>query len=197
MSSVPAPGLQDPVFDAQEAFRIALDAMARPGRVHTLGRPIPGLPLGAAMAHLLLTLSDEDTPVWWQDGDRSLHQWLRFHTGAPSVARPDRASFAVATAAAELPELQRFAHGSLDEPEQGCTLLVEVPSLANGLPMQAHGPGIREHTLLTVAGLPEGFWAEWQASHAAFPQGVDIFFTCGDRVLALPRTTRIGRLAEV
>jgi len=197
MSTVPAPGLQDPVFDAQEGFRIALDAMARPGRVRTLGRAIPGLPLGGAMAHLLLTLTDEDTPVWWQGGASGLRKWLRFHTGAPSVAQPGQAAFAVATTCAELPELDRFANGSPEAPEQGCTLLVEVPSLAGGLPMQAHGPGIRDHALLTVAGLPEGFWAEWQASHAAFPQGVDIFFTCGDQVMALPRTTRIGRLAEV
>lgn len=197
MSNVPAPGLQDPVLDAQQAFRIALDAMARPGRVLALGRPVSGLALGAAMAHLLLALTDEDTPVWWQPADRSLPKWLRFHTGAPAVAQPGQTAFAVVADSAELPELPRFAQGSPDAPERSCTLLVEVPSLASGLPVQAHGPGINDLVQLTIAGLPEGFWAEWQANHAIFPLGVDIFFTCGDQVLGLPRTARIGRLAGV
>lgn len=197
MSALPAAGLADPVHDAQDSFRTALDGMARPGRIHALGRAIPGLPLGAAMAHLLLALTDEDTPVWWQSPEAGLKQWLRFHTSARAVAQAKEASFAVVTRAADLPELQRFRSGTLSAPEQGCTLLVEVPALQGGLPMQAHGPGIRHSVTLSVAGLPEGFWAEWQASHACFPQGVDIFFTCGNQLLALPRTTRIGRLAEV
>jgi alpha-D-ribose 1-methylphosphonate 5-triphosphate synthase subunit PhnH len=197
MDSVPAAGLRDPVHDAQEAFRVALEALSRPGRIHALGAAIEGLPLGAAQAHLLLTLTDEDTPVWWQQPAPALQRWLRFHTGARSVGDPREASFAVVTAAAELPELQSFRDGSLAEPEDSCTLLVEVPALRGGLAMDAHGPGIPDRVRLAVAGLPEGFWAEWQVSHAAFPQGVDIFFTCGSEVLGLPRTARIGRLEEV
>jgi alpha-D-ribose 1-methylphosphonate 5-triphosphate synthase subunit PhnH len=197
MSAVPAPGLADPVHDAQHAFRVALDAMARPGTVHQLPGALPGLPLGAAMARLLLTLTDEDTPVWWQSPATPLRQWLRFHTGARAAGATSDAAFAAVTEAADLPELASFRAGSAAAPEFGCTLLIEVPSLARGPQMQAHGPGIRERVTLAVAGLPEGFWAEWQQSHAGFPQGVDIFFTCGEQVLGLPRTTRIGRLQEV
>lgn len=197
MSAIPAAGLRDPVHDAQHAFRIALDALARPGRIQALGHPIAGLPLGAAMAQLLLTLTDEETPVWWQAAGAQLRPWLRFHTGARTVTDTEAAAFAVVTDAANLPELQRFAGGSLASPEQSCTLLVEVPSLRHGPALQAHGPGIQHHATLQIAGLPEGFWAEWHASHAAFPQGVDIFFTCGNELLGLPRTTRISRLQEV
>lgn len=197
MSAVPAAGLADPVHDSQQAFRVALDALSRPGRVQALGHPVAGLPLGAAMARLLLTLTDEETPVWWQAPSPSLKQWLRFHTGARTVSDTGAAAFGVVTDAAELPELQRFAAGTLASPEHSCTLLVEVPSLRRGLALQAHGPGIQDRVELRIAGLPEGFWAEWHASHAAFPQGVDIFFTCGNEVLGLPRTTRISRLKEV
>ncbi len=197
MSAVPAAGLRDPVHDAQEGFRVALEALSRPGRVQRVGEPIDCLPLRPAMARLLLTLTDEETPVWWQDASPRLQQWLRFHTGAHSVSSPERAGFAVITRPAEMPELQRFRQGTLAAPEQSCTLLIEVPSLDAGVPLRAHGPGIQDSIALAVAGLPEGFWAEWQASHAAFPQGVDIFFTCGDQVLGLPRTSRIGQLQEV
>lgn len=197
MSAIPPAGLPDPVHDAQQGFRAALDALARPGQVQPLGQVIPGLPLGPALAYLLLTLTDEETPVWWQSPAQDVRQWLRFHTGARSAARPEEASFAVATRAADLPELRQFRCGTLASPEQSCTLLVEVPSLRSGRVMHAHGPGIRGSVEVAVAGLPEGFWAEWQASHAAFPQGLDIFFTCGAEVLGLPRTSRIGRLQEV
>lgn len=197
MSVVPCAGLRDPVHDAQHAFRIALDAMARPARAQRLGTPIERLPLGAALAQLLLTLTDEDTPIWWQDEDEALQYWLRFHTGAPVARACDAAAFAVITDAARLPSLQQFGAGSLAAPEQSCTLLVEVPALHGGPALRAHGPGIAGQSTLSVAGLPPAFWPQWQASHAAFPQGVDVFFTCGDQLLALPRSTRIGRLQEV
>jgi alpha-D-ribose 1-methylphosphonate 5-triphosphate synthase subunit PhnH len=197
VKAVPAPGWADPVHDAQQTFRGALEALSRPGRIQRIGAAIERVALGGAQARLLLALCDEDTPVWWQEPAPTLAQWLRFHTGARSVAEPAQAAFAVVTAPAELPELHRFRCGSLQAPEQGCTLLVEVPALRGGLALQARGPGIQDSVDIAVAGLPEGFWAEWQASHAAFPQGVDIFFTCGDALLGLPRTTRIGRLQEV
>jgi alpha-D-ribose 1-methylphosphonate 5-triphosphate synthase subunit PhnH len=171
--------------------------MSHPTRPLTAGRAIHSLPLGAALSHLLLTLTDEDTPVWWQQPDDALHYWLRFHTGAPATGDPAAAAFAVVTRPAGMPQLRQFGNGSAAAPEQSCTLLVEVPALQGGMAMQAHGPGIRERETLAIAGLPPAFWPQWQASHAGFPQGVDIFFTCGAQLLGLPRTTRIGRLQEV
>lgn len=197
MNAAPAAGLRDPVHGAQEAFRAALEALSRPGRIQQVGEPIEDLPLGPALAALLLTLTDDETPVWWQEPSPRLQQWLRFHTGARSVADAAEAAFAVVTRAAETPELRRFSWGTAEQPEHSCTLLLEVPSLEAGQPVHAHGPGIPGRAELRIAGLPEGFWAGWLASHAAFPQGVDIFFTCGAQVLGLPRTTRIGRLQEV
>jgi alpha-D-ribose 1-methylphosphonate 5-triphosphate synthase subunit PhnH len=191
------PGLDDAVHDAQQAFRAALDALARPASVRALGRTIPGLPLGGAMAHLLLTLTDEDTPVWWQRPDASLARWLRFHTGARSVERSQEAVFAVVTEPASMPGLDAFDAGTAASPEHSCTLFVELPSLQGGPLLHGHGPGIRERAALSPAGLPANFWSQWQANHAAFPQGVDLFFTCGERALGLPRTTRIARLEEV
>jgi alpha-D-ribose 1-methylphosphonate 5-triphosphate synthase subunit PhnH len=41
------------------------------------------------------------------------------------------------------------------------------------------------------------FWPQWRANHASFPQGVDVFFTCADRAIGLPRTTRVARLEGI
>jgi alpha-D-ribose 1-methylphosphonate 5-triphosphate synthase subunit PhnH len=191
------PGLLDPVHDAQRSFRAALQALARPGLAQPLGQQVPGVALGPALAHLLLALTDESTPVWWQRPEPGLEQWLRFHTGARTTAQPGEAAFAVVTAPASMPALDLFAQGSLAAPEFSTTLLVEVASLGEGPAVRAHGPGIQGSQGLRLAGLRDRFWAEWQANHAAFPQGVDVLFTCGGQALGLPRTTRISRLQEV
>lgn len=191
------PGLLDPVHDAQRSFRAALQALARPGLAQPLGEPVQGLALGPAMAHLLLALTDEDTPVWWQRPDAGLQQWLRLHTGAKAAGEAGAAAFAVVPDPASMPPLAEFAAGSLCEPESSTTLLVDVPSLSEGPALHAHGPGIQARQTLRIAGLPADFWAQWQANHAAFPQGVDVLFTCGNQVLGLPRTTRISRAERV
>lgn len=187
-------GFADPVHDAQAAFRAVLEALSRPGQRVKVGRPVKGLALGPAMAHLLLALTDDDTPVWWQQEGSDAAEWLRFHTGAPVAAAPAGAAFAVIGDAAALPALEAFAAGSVESPEHAATLLIELQSLSEGPAVQWHGPGIRDMQTVRLAGLPASFWTRWQANHAAFPQGVDIVFTCADAVLGLPRTTRVRRL---
>lgn len=190
-------GFSDPVHDAQAAFRAVLEALSRPGQHVAIGQPVKGLALGPAMAHLLLALTDDDTPVWWQQAGSEAADWLRFHTGAPVAAARADAAFAVIGDVAALPSLEAFAAGSVESPEHAATLLIEVPSLSEGPGVEWHGPGIRDMQTVRVAGLPASFWTQWQANHAAFPQGVDIVFTCADAVLGLPRTTRVRRLEGI
>ncbi|MDP2817824.1 MAG: phosphonate C-P lyase system protein PhnH [Polaromonas sp.] len=189
-------GFGDPVHEAQVAFRAVLEALSRPGQRMAIGRPVPGLGLGPALAHLLLALTDDDTPVWWQQPG-SAADWLRFHTGASVAAAPSHAAFAVIGDVVAMPALEAFSAGSVESPEQAATLLIEVPSLSEGPAVEWHGPGIRDMQTVRLAGLPDSFWTQWQANHAAFPQGVDIVFTCTDTALGLPRTTRVRRLEGV
>jgi alpha-D-ribose 1-methylphosphonate 5-triphosphate synthase subunit PhnH len=192
-----APGLLDGVHDSQQAFRAVLDALARPGQVRAIGPALPGVALGGALARLLLSLTDDETPVWWQCADTDLSQWLRFHTGAPVAAREEMASFAVFAHGVQGLVLSDFASGTAQSPEFSTTLLVELPSLLEGPRLEWRGPGIADVQRVGLQGLPDDFWAQWQANHAAFPQGVDMVFTCGEHVLGLPRTTRIRRLEGV
>lgn len=192
-----APGLVDGVHDSQQTFRAVLDALARPGQVRAIGAALPGVALGGALARLLLSLCDDETPVWWQHADADLQQWLRFHTSAPIAARPEGASFAVFTDSDQGLALCEFAAGTAQSPEFSTTLLVELPSLTDGPTLEWRGPGIADVQRVGLQGLPDGFWAQWQANHAAFPQGVDMVFTCGEHALGLPRTTRVRRLEGV
>lgn len=196
-TSTLAAALPDAVHQSQQAFREVLNALSRPGQVCNVGPALPGVALGGAMARLLLSLTDDETPVWWQQDDAPSQHWLRFHTGAPVTTLPELASFAVVRASQDGLNLNAFAAGTATSPEFSTTVLIELPALHGGAPTQGRGPGIKHSCQLDLAGLPVGFWAQWQANHAAFPQGVDIIFTCGDRCLGLPRTTRVQRLERV
>ena len=190
-------GFADPVHDAQQAFRCVLNALSRPGQRFSMGLPIKGLSLGAAMSHALLTLTDDDTAVWWQAPSSASENWLRFHTGAQRAATAQKAAFAVLLNAGALPLLNTFAIGTVEAPERAATLLIEVPSFESGPAVEWRGPGIQHIEVVRIAGLPDDFWLQWQANNASFPQGIDIIFTCADAVLGLPRTTRVRRLEGV
>ncbi len=188
-----AAGLPDAVHETQHAFRAVLDALARPGQIRSIGAPLPGVALGGAMARLLLTLCDDETPVWWQDGDLGLQSWLRFHTSAALADSPMLASFAVMTDIGRAPALEVFALGSAAAPEFSSTLLIELPALDGGPALDWRGPGIESTQRVALPGLPADFWTQWQANQASFPQGVDIIFTCAQHAIGLPRTTRVSR----
>jgi alpha-D-ribose 1-methylphosphonate 5-triphosphate synthase subunit PhnH len=190
-------GFGDPVHDAQRAFRSVLDALSRPGQRQRVGSGMAQKHIGSAMAQLLLTLTDDGTPVWWQDVEIAAINWLRFHTGAPRAALPSESAFAVITHTGALAALDSFSIGSAESPEVSTMLFVEVPSLDDGQAVEWRGPGIQGSQSVRIGGLPGDFWSRWQGNHALFPQGVDIVFTCADVLVGLPRTTRVRRLKGI
>lgn len=188
------PGLPDPVLDSQRVFRAVLDAMARPGTILDLPLPIPApAPLGAATTAIALALADYETRLWLDpvaDTD-AVRQHLRFHCGCPLTSEAAAADFAIVADAAAMPPLSAFKAGSDEYPDRSTTLIVQVPALEGGEPLTLAGPGIRDRIRIAPAGLPPGF-RRWAAdNHAGFPRGVDLIFTCGDRLTALPRSTRL------
>lgn len=189
MSPALAPGFADPVLEAQRCFRALLEAMSRPGRVQTVATALePPPPLGRAASAVLLTLADADTPVWTDAGAEAA-DWLRFHAGCPLVSAPEQAGFLLASTAP--PPLASLQAGTEEEPHRSATLILQVTGLGEGDGWRLAGPGIESAHRLRAQGLPAGFLAEWAANHARFPRGVDVVLCAGDRLAALPRTTRI------
>jgi len=129
-------GFADKVLSAQSTFRTVMEAMARPGQVmpvsDEVGRP-PSMKVGVAA--IALTLLDQDTPLWLDPAFMRVPEvgaWLKFHTGAPVVMRPEFASFALVAAPAMLPDLASFALGTPEYPDRSTTLVLQVPSLSEG-----------------------------------------------------------------
>ena len=182
------PGFADPVLDSQACFRAVLDAMARPGQVHTVAAPhLPPPPLDRATAAVLLTLVDAETPLWLDGAAEAARDWIAFHCGAPLAGAPE-AALALALGPVRL---AGFDAGTDDAPERGATLIVQVAALGRGARFRLSGPGLAEPADLAVAGLAAGFAAEWAVNHALFPRGLDLILCAGDRLAALPRTVRI------
>ena len=188
-----AGGLPDNVHDTQQAFREVLDALSRPGQLRSLGVELEGVSLGGAMARLLLSLCDDETPVWWQGEAVVLQNWLRFHTGASVAEESKLALFAVINQIEQGLSLEDFSLGTAASPELSCTLFIELPALTGGYDVEWQGPGIANVQRVSLQGLPVNFWEQWKYNNELFPQGVDIIFTCGGSVLGLPRTTRVSQ----
>lgn len=188
------PGLPDPVLDSQRVFRAVLDAMAQPGTIHDLTLPLaPPPPLAAATAAICLALLDFETPLWLDPAadTAAVAGYLRFHCGCPLAASRDDAAFAVIAAPAAMAPLAAFPSGSDQYPDRSATLVVQVPCLSGGEAWRLAGPGIPGQRGLAPAGLPAGFRAWLGANHALFPRGIDLIFTCGTALAALPRSTRL------
>lgn len=188
-----SPGLADPAHDAQRLFRQVLDAFSHPGSIVSLAgaAPGPGTIAPATVAYLL-TLADRDTPLWLAPAfDRpEVRDYLRFHAGTPIVASRGDATFAVLRHDDADP-FDGFAIGTDTYPDRSATLVIDVPSLTDGPVRLCRGPGIDGESRLAVAGLVDGFWRQCAANHALFPCGVDLVFTAGSSLVALPRSISV------
>ena len=170
--------------DSARIFRAALNAMARPGQIETLSGISPPGPLSPAAAALLLTLADHETPVWLAGPHdcSAVRDWLAFHTGTCFTDR-GQAAFAVG-GWSDLAPLEGYRIGTSQYPDRAVTLIVEMEEcVPSGTSLR--GPGIE--TVATL-GLPDE--AVLDFNEARFPLGIDMFLVAGDRMAALPRSTR-------
>jgi alpha-D-ribose 1-methylphosphonate 5-triphosphate synthase subunit PhnH len=181
-------GFADPVRDAQRSFRAVLDAMAHPGRTAGVTGVAAPSPLGTASAAVLLTLVDHETPLWLDPDAEAARQWIKFHCGAPVVAKQEACGFALVLS---LPDLGRLPAGTHESPETSATVICQVESFDTGKVFRLAGPGLREPVSLTVKGLPRDFISIWRRNHTLFPRGIDLILCSGDRLTALPRTVSI------
>ncbi|MRU15954.1 phosphonate C-P lyase system protein PhnH [Roseovarius sp. A21] len=178
-------GFTDAPVQAAQAFRAAMNAMARPGRIEPMDSAQPPAPMSPAAGTLILTLCDPETPVFLGDthDTPAIRDWITFHTGAPIVSA-ENAMFAVGEWSSLQP-LERFAIGTPEYPDRSATLIVETEGLRpEGARLS--GPGIKAVAQLSLPDL-----APFQRNAALFPLGLDFFFTSDCQVAALPRSTKV------
>jgi alpha-D-ribose 1-methylphosphonate 5-triphosphate synthase subunit PhnH len=189
--------LAESVLFAQSAFRAIMDAGARPGSLQPITAvPDAPAPLSGEAATIVLTLFDQDTPVWLDERLASAPEvasWVRFRTGAPIVAEPNSSAFALIGDAARLPALDRFNQGSAEYPDRSTTLILQVAGFEQGEAMALTGPGIRDVRRFRAAPLPPDMSERIAANRSLFPRGVDLLLAAPNRIAALPRSVRLKR----
>ena len=184
----------DPAVESQAAFRAILRAIASPGAIETAGRGLaPPSPLSPAAAAAILTLADFETPLWIASSLRGgeAAAYVKFHTGAPLAASPDRAAFALLDLERDRLDLKSFAQGTADYPDRSTTVVAETRSLARRSGMRIAGPGVNGTAEIDFSPTPDDFLSQWEANRSAFPLGVDLILTSGIELAILPRSVRV------
>lgn len=173
----------------QRIFRELVEAFSRPGEVRDLTRWIDG---ASALRAVLATLMDGEVTLADPHRLIAAPDWplLQVRPSAPEAARY------VAADGRRAPDFHP-ALGSLESPEFGATVLIAVARLGEGsLIMNLEGPGVNGRRELRV----EGLRADWLLRRADwvsdFPLGVDLLVCDAERIVALPRTTRIHMNGE-
>ncbi|MDO6520794.1 phosphonate C-P lyase system protein PhnH [Shimia thalassica] len=178
-------GFANVPVESAHAFRDIMNVMAKPGEIREVAGAVPPAPLSIAAGVTLLTLCDPETPVYLAEctDTKDVRDWIAFHIGAPISNKAD-AMFAVGTWATLAP-IEEFAIGTSEYPDRSATLIVACDTLeSTGAVLR--GPGIKTTTHLS---LPET--RAFQQNAALFPLGLDFLFTAGNRIAAVPRTTKV------
>lgn len=181
------------LHDAQQSARRLLKAMSEPGTIVNLHRLKHGWqPLSLATTSLLLTLADQDTPVWFSPrmANDIVSSNLRYHTGAPLAEKPQHSVFAVADDAISHEQLNALIASDNPLTDSNSALILQVPALSGGLMLRLTGSGIAEERMIAPL-LPDCIIHEMTERSHPFPLQRDLILTCGERLLAIPRTTHI------
>ncbi|MGE4273487.1 MAG: phosphonate C-P lyase system protein PhnH [Desulfitobacterium sp.] len=199
----------DFVHDIQAVYRETIDAMARPGSLHSIQEQAEKVEIacGCLKATVLLALMLLDTEVRFKvvsEQEAELTKILNQLTYAKATAA-EAAQFILITVDAEAAEVEQALQaayvGSLLNPHHSATVIFEVKGLStepttDGAGEQGlilSGPGIQRESFICVR-TPLN-WIELRAQkNKEYPLGIDFIFVDPDhRMFALPRTTKIQK----
>lgn len=177
----------DMVHDTQQAFRIILDVMARPGKIGQLGTGT------GSTALLALTLLDREVSYHMLPGfNEQLQQTIALYTLA-QLADPSSTDFLFISATTPPHHIQEALieakNGTLTDPHQSATIIFQTPHITEGTTWRLTGPGIQTSTELTFKFSPELHHIR-QAKNQEYPLGIDmIIIDTTGQIAAIPRTT--------
>ena len=168
----------------QQLFRLLLEATSRPGRIQKLPEAFHQ---SRASVAVLATLLDAEVKL--ADPYAMLPQRLWPLLQAVS-ATPERADYLICKGIT-IPDFTPRL-GTLSCPDESATIILDVESLSGEEShLRLAGPGVDGEITVGIDGLHPDWLAARQDWVASFPLGVDMVIADGDRLLGLPRTTRV------
>lgn len=188
--TVPAPTITKRALQEQQAFRVVLAGMSRPGTL-THVEPLPNLGAHGAPASILQAMLDHEVTFAAVPGDDQVVRALLRLSGS-SIASAAKADF-ILTDCRSLPAVLREAKTGSDEyPDRSATVVVGVEESAlrdteEGA-IVLRGPGIAGERSCCIAGLSNEAIALLATRAEHLPRGLDLIFVePGGKVLCLPR----------
>lgn len=191
----------DFVHDTQQIFRRLLDAMARPGQLQSLEELSHRIetPDGIAHAPFLLALTLLDAEVTFQIiGERSEDITKHYSSWTLSQSTTtENADYLFVqhdVEGATIADLfERAKKGTLVNPNESATFIIETTQLSEVPELVLSGPGISSQAPTTIAGSEAWLTARAKANEE-FPLGIDVILVDHDNnLLCLPRTTVIQK----
>lgn len=188
----------DQIHDLQQVYRKILHSMSRPGTLSVLEeakRFDYELPCTSSTMLCAMTLLDAEVTFHiLSENQQQLIGKISEYTSA-RYAPIEEADF-VFVLKNDNQEVVRKAMeqcriGSLIDPQQSSTWIIESAGLAEDGQLKLSGPGIEKHTHLD-AGVPDAFWEARSSRIREYPMGTDLIFVDDQSQLAcIPRTTSI------
>lgn len=182
-------GLTDNIHAPQQYFRQILLAMSEPATCVSLSQSPEWEKLNAASVGVLLTLCDQNTHVYFSDTLKSdgIIKSTQFHTQAV-ISEAQTAHFAFITASEF--RADDFNHGDEVCPEHSATVVIQVDSLKDGNPLTLSGAGIKSTKTVSPM-MSDALVTHYQHQAKHYPLGIDTILTCGNQLIAIPRTTKV------
>lgn len=174
--------LQPTVDDSRTnaTFEELMWALSRPGLVRTL--PSSGM---AAIAESLL---DRECSFAVRDDDNFCEALIK--TGARQARLGDADYvFAIADTEARVSAFSSLRGGTLAYPDDAATLIVPA-RFGFGSGLRLSGPGVKGSVTIAVDSIDPSFW-QVRADAIRYPLGWDLYLVDGDRIIGLPRSTKI------
>lgn len=186
-------GFQNEVIESQRCFRKTMKAMSEPGYLVTLEPLKTSENISSAAFSLALTLIDQDISVWVSPklSSSTFIDNLRFYCGCRLTTSPLEADF-VFIKLSEWQNLDNLKQGTEEYPDRFPTLIIETDSLAENGNIELSGPGINGSRKVSIKGINKQHINLLRVNQQRFPMGYDFIFTCGEQLMALPRTTQVG-----
>lgn len=168
----------DEIF-ANAGFDALMWALARPGTIQAL----PSSSLTAIIASLI----DRECTFYTTEHDLAAPL-------AATGARPVRLGeadyvFARLGESHEIAPMARLKTGNLLYPDESATLIVPA-RIGEGLHLKLSGPGVDGAVQVSIGGIDRAFW-DLRETHIRYPLGFDLYVVDGNRVIGIPRSTKV------
>jgi alpha-D-ribose 1-methylphosphonate 5-triphosphate synthase subunit PhnH len=182
------------VFDAQEQFRIVLNAMSHPGIICHLKDFDFETPTYLSNASAVIAFALLNTDVSFHAiGDSHIRDYLALNTGAVEETF-EKADFVFMNGNTNAEVLNKLKYGNLSYPEDSATVLIDVEEISKfhldgSTEIVFRGPGVEFENRVFFQGLNSEFLETVKEINFEFPLGIDLIFCDkNNQIVGLPRS---------